>query len=650
MSINATVKYQFFFVLLIYFLQLSSTARAHLKLPKLIADGMVLQRDTEVKIWGWSDPNEKVAVRFIGKIYQTRGSDAGEWEIKISNLQAGGPHQMDIYANDTIIIQDVLVGDVWVCSGQSNMELNLQRARPLYENEIANCENSNIRYFEVPKRYNFKAPQKDLPGGKWISPNPESILSISAVSYFFGLELYKKYHIPIGLINSALGGSPIEAWISEDAIKSFPEHYKEAQRFKNGELINQIEADDTKRAARWYSTLNIEDKGYKSNPSWRNPEVDITDWSTITIPGYWSERDIGNLNGVIWFRKDMQLPPFMIGKRVKLLLGRIVDADSVFVNGQFIGTTGYQYPPRRYEIPPGILKDGRNTIVIRVISTIGNGGFVSDKPYELRAGDETIDLKGEWKYKIGAIMPPLEPQTFVRWKPIGLYNAMMAPLLNFPVKGVIWYQGESNADRPQEYTTLFPAMIHNWREKWQNPDLPFLFVQLPNFMEAKNEPSESNWALLREAQLHAISIPHTGIAVTIDIGEWNDIHPLNKKDVGYRLALAAQKVAYGEDIIYSGPIYQSMKIKGNEAVISFSNTGKGLMAKDNGELSNFSIAGPDKKFFWAKAKIEGDQIIVRNKKVKNPVAVRYAWADNPEGANLYNSAGLPASPFRTDNW
>jgi sialate O-acetylesterase len=297
-----------------------------------------------------------------------------------------------------------------------------------------------------------------------------------------------------------------------------------------------------------------------------------------------------------------------------------------------------------------ILKEGSNTIVIRVISNIGNGGFVKDKPYELISGSFKIDLMGEWNYKIGAIMPPLEPPTFIRWKPVGLYNAMVAPLLYFSIKGVAWYQGESNAVRPREYASLLSTLINDWREKWHKSDLPFLLVQLPNFMEAKNNPSESNWALLREAQLQALSLPYTGIAVTIDIGEWNDIHPLNKKDVGYRLSLVAQKVAYGESIIYSGPLYQSMKIIGNEVVITFSNNGNGLKAKGNGELTNFSIAGSDRNFYWAKAKIKGDQIIVWNKKVKNPVAVRYAWADNPEGANLYNSADLPASPFRTDNW
>jgi sialate O-acetylesterase len=286
-----------------------------------------------------------------------------------------------------------------------------------------------------------------------------------------------------------------------------------------------------------------------------------------------------------------------------------------------------------------------------VISNIGKGGFVPDKPYELIAGGKTIDLKGEWQYKLGAQMEPLAGQTFIRWKPLGLYNAMINPLLNFQIKGVIWYQGESNASRAVEYKALFPALIEDWRIHWKSGDLPFLFVQLPNFMEPKNQPGESDWALLREAQFKALSLPNTAMAVAIDIGEWNDIHPLNKKDVGKRLALAAQKVAYGNDkVVYSGPIYQSMKIDGSKVILTFKNMGSSLIAKGGGELKYFAISGADKHFVWAQAKIINDEVIVWSDQVVNPVAVRYAWADNPEGANLYNKEGLPASPFRTDDW
>jgi len=338
----------------------------------------------------------------------------------------------------------------------------------------------------------------------------------------------------------------------------------------------------------------------------------------------------------------------MTSMPAKLILGRIVDADSAFLNGVFVGTVSYQYPPRRYDLPPGLLKEGKNVLVVRVINSSGKGGFVPDKQYQISCAGSTIDLKGDWRYRMGARMAPLAGQTFIRWKPLGLYNAMISPLLDYSMKGVIWYQGESNANRSLEYSRLFPALINDWRKNWRQGEFPFLFVQLPNFMEAKPEPSESGWAMLRDAQLATLSVRKTGMAVTIDIGEWNDIHPLNKKDVGLRLALAAERIAYGEKgVVYSGPSYKSMKIVGNKALLTFTNVGGGLVARGE-TLKQFAIAGKDLRFVWANAVIQNGKVVVWSEQVEHPFAVRYAWADNPEGANLYNKEGLPASPFRTD--
>jgi len=621
-------------------------------LPKVISDGMVLQRDAEIKIWGWAAEGEKISIHFIDSTYNTTANDKGDWNIRLPKLKAGGPYEMNINASNSISISDIMIGDVWICSGQSNMELNMQRVSPLYGAEITNSENAYIRYFEVPDKYNFNSPQKDLPSGKWKKANPEDVLSFSAVSYFFGKELYDRYKVPVGLINSALGGSPAESWMSEEGLKEFPEHYNEAQRFKDSTLIQQIQNEDRTRINTWYSQLRQIDEGYK-NPEkpWYSPEYNSSDWSTMKIPGYWANESLGFVNGVVWFRKEINIPVSMVGKPVQLNLGRIIDADSAFVNGIFVGTTSYQYPPRRYHIPPEVLKEGKNIIVVRVINSWGKGGFAEDKPYELVVDNDTIGLKGEWQYKLGAKMEPLRGETFIRWKPLGLYNAMIAPLLDYKIKGVVWYQGESNAGRPVEYRNLFPALIKDWRKNWKQGDFPFLFVQLPNFMEAKPEPSESNWALLREAQLKTLSLPNTAMVVAIDIGEWNDIHPLNKKDVGKRLALAAQKVAYGDDeVVYSGPLYKSMTVEGNKTILTFTSIGSGLMAKGGEQLKNFAICGTDKKFVWANAKIKNNKVIVWSDKVENPMAVRYAWADNPEGANLYNKEGLPASPFRTDEY
>ena len=640
------------FILSIFLFFFTITGFGQVKLPKLVSDGMVLQRNTEVKIWGWTTPGKKVKVHFLNDFYSATSNEKGEWEVNLTNLKAGGPHTMQIISSDTITLNSILIGDVWVCSGQSQMDIDMNRVSPLYEEEIKNAGNENIRYFAVPTAYDFNSPQKDLPSGKWENISQENILRISAIAYFFANELWKTYKIPVGIIRSSLGGSPAEAWMSEDAIKEFPNHYQEAQKFKDSEYIRQIEATDRKKSAAWYSELNQKDKGYQNPKStWHQPYLDDSNWPEMEIPGYWADEDLGMVNGVVWFRKTIKLPAERAGKPARLNMGRIVDADSVFVNGTFVGSVGYQYPPRRYQIPENVLVEGENTIVVRVVSNSGRGGFTPDKPYELRVDDIEIDLKGKWRYRLGAEMEPAPGQTFVRWKPTGLFNGMISPLTNFSIKGVVWYQGESNTNRPDEYAKLFPAMIKNWREKWNQGNFPFLFVQLHNFMKSYNHPTESNWARTREAQMEALELPNTAMAVAIDLGEWNDIHPLNKKDVAKRLALAARKTAYNEnDLVASGPVFQSMKINGKKAELTFSNVGSGLAAKGGDKLNQFAVAGADKKFVWAKANIKGNKVIVWSPEVKNPVAVRYAWADNPEGANLYNKEGLPASPFRTDDW
>jgi sialate O-acetylesterase len=633
---------------LICSLLLPASLAAQIKLPQLIADGMVLQRDSPVKIWGWAAPDEMVSVTFMGENYQTVANREGEWELMLPKLEAGGPHRMMLQASNLLTIDNILIGDVWVCSGQSNMELPMRRVKPLYEEEIANAHNSFIRHFTVPQTYDFIESRTDLAQGQWLETTPESVLNFSAVAYFFAKELYEKYQVPIGLLNTSLGGSPAEAWMSEEALKEFPGHYAEAQHFKDTLLIREIEQKDQTRIGAWYQELSKKDKGYQGPQAWHDPSLNTADWATMELPGYWADTELGAVNGVVWFRKEVEIPANAAGEPAKLNLGRIVDADSVFVNGQFIGTTSYQYPPRWYNIPAGVLKEGENTIAIRVINESGKGGFVPDKPYELTVADQRIDLKGAWKHRLGTAMEPLASQTFIRWKPLGLYNAMISPLLNYRIKGVIWYQGESNAGRAIEYLELFPAMIKDWRKQWDQGDFPFLFVQLSNFMEAKDQPAESDWALLREAQRKTLALPNTGMAVAIDLGEWNDIHPLNKKGVGHRLALAAKKVAYGEDLVHSGPEYESMKVEGNKVILTFKNSGSGLQAKGDDKLKQFAIAGPDKKFVWANASIKGNTVEVWSEKVPKPVAVRYAWADNPEGANLYNKEGLPASPFATD--
>lgn len=639
-------------ILLLSIIVFPSSLFGQLKLPKLVSDGMILQRNDEARVWGWDHPGQAITVTFLDDTYTTYANDSGKWEIELLRYSAGGPYEMTINGSESITIRNILIGDVWVASGQSNMELWMGRVSPVYPKVIANSENSYIRQFLVPDEYDFDRQRTDLSNGSWQSANPETILSFSAVAYFFAKKLYDEYEVPIGIINASLGGSPAEAWISENTLQEkFSHYYKETVRFKNDALIDSIQQADQERTQAWYSESLKNDRGHQGENNWSKPDIDTSNWSTMEIPGYWADTDMGNINGVVWFRKEFEVPTNLSGRKADLNMGRIVDADSVFVNGTFMGSTGYQYPPRWYTIPEGVLKSGENVITVRVINQSGRGGFVLDKPYEITIRDQKIDLKGKWKYKLGTEMDPLQSQTFVRWKPAGLFNAIIAPLLDYSIKGVIWYQGESNTGRPVEYEELFSTMIEDWRNHWNEGDFPFLFVQLANFMESKPEPSESEWARLRESQLNTLSLPNTAMAVTIDIGEWNDIHPLNKKDVGERLALAAQKLAYGkEDIVYSGPVFDSMTVEGNRAILSFDHVGSGLKTNDGKAPQHFAIAGSDSTFVWADARIDGNKVVVWSDEVDNPIAVRYAWADNPEGANLYNEEGLPTSPFRTDNW
>lgn len=636
-----------FLILFAFFAFQTNNIIAQIKLPRLISNGVILQRNEDLKIWGWAAANESVQMKFNSKVYNTKADSEGNWMIMLPKQKAGGPYQMVFEASNTVTVSDILFGDVWVCSGQSNMELPMERVKEKYGEEIKNATNSKIRQFLVADKYNFKKEEKDLDSGSWISCSPKNVLEFSAVAYFFAKDIFAKEAVPIGLINSALGGSPVEAWMSDTALKSFPESYKEAQKFKSDALIDEISKSDQNRNDDWYAELNRIDKGMSGGkPIWNQNNTNQSDWKEMQIPGFWADELLGNVNGVVWFKKEINVPKSFAGQSAKLFFGRIVDQDFVYLNEEFVGTTGYQYPPRRYEVKTGILKEGKNTITVRVINSSGRGGFVTDKPYFLSVGNDTIDLKGNWKYKLGTEMPPLTGPTFIRWKPEGLYNAMIAPLLNFKIKGVIWYQGESNATNPSNYKDTFSAMINDWRNHWKQGNFPFIFVQLANFMEAKSEPIESNWATLRQAQYETLSVPNTGMAVISDIGEWNDIHPLNKQDVGKRLALQARKIAYGETkLVASGPSPKSFKFEENQVVIDFKDFGKGLIVKNGGELKSFAISNDGKNFVWAKAEIIRNQIKVWSPEIKNPTVVRYAWADNPADANLFSKEGLPATPF-----
>lgn len=636
---------------------------AQIKLPKIIRDSMVLQRNTQVKLWGWASPQEKITIDFLNKKYKTTADEKGNWKVLLPAMQAGGPYTMTIEGKNKITLHDILIGDVWFCSGQSNMVHQMKLHSVRYASEIAKADYPEIRQFWVPTRANLQTPLDSLSFGYWKSANPKNVRDFSAVAYFFAKKLYEKYHVPIGIVNASVGGTPIEAWMSEEALSDFPILLKTVENNKDTAYTHRIEKAN--RHPNW-EKIRHQDKGLNGPKPWYktayNPSSE--QWRQIGIPGYWEDQGIRDLNGVVWYRKEIEVPSSMTGKPAKVFLGRIVDADALYINGKQVGNTTYQYPQRRYAIPSHLLKPGKNLFVVRVSNYSGKGGFVPDKPYSLIAGKDTIDLKGYWQYKVGEVFPQQEDVSngvkfLAQNEPTALYNAMVAPIINYTIKGMVWYQGASSVNRAAQYGSLLQALIKDWRKKWQEGTLPFVYVQLPGYGDYNYYPSESRWALLREGQRSALSVANTAMAVTIDLGEWNDIHPDRKKPVGDRLARAAEKIAYGEDMVYAGPVYQSSKIEKNKIIISFSHTGSGLIFKDSSMSSpapgqvvgGFSIAGADKKFEWAKAKIIApNKIVVWNDDIKHPVAVRYAWADNPISPCLLNKEGLPASPFRTDAW
>lgn len=599
-------------------------AEAKVTLPGMITDKMVIQRDAPVKIWGWCDPGEKVSVRFRDVIYTAQGDGKGEWQVALQPQTPGGPFLMEI--ND-ITLRDVLVGDLWLMSGQSNQELDIKRVTGLFP-EVNVSDNNKIRHFKVPKATS-PYPQKDIPqGGVWRSGVASEVMDWTALAYFLAKEAYEQTDVPQGMLVSCLGGSSIETWIEPELLSRLqPE---------------QVALKDLLEAAA--------DKG---EGTYTLTDFDDSAWKSTTIPSMWTDAGIDH-KGTVWYRKTFQIPDSLAGRQASLDLGTLVDSDRAYVNGIFVGMTPYQYPPRHYSIPAGVLREGVNVLSVKLDSPWPGGGFIPDKDYRISCDGTVIDLKGEWKYTLGREAGALQKLNAAYSNQMearsGLYNTMLLPLANCNFKGVVWYQGESNAGRWNEYEKLLSAMIGNWRETLGDSNLPFIVVQLPNFMKAQTDPTDGGWARLREAQMKAAQkTPHTYYTVNYDLGEWNDIHPLNKKDVAKRVWKSAAENIYGKKTEGHAPQYESMQIKDGKAIITLSHTGKGLKARD-GRLRHFAIAGADRKFVWADAVAKGNKVIVSSDLVKEPVAVRYAWADNPEGANLVSSEGMPAAPFRTDDW
>ena len=639
-------------LLLIAALFFSATLSASVKLPSIVGDGMVLQRDQALKIWGWADAGESVVVSFRGETYQTTTASTGEWQVTTKPMTAGGPDSMVIRGTNEITLQDIFVGDVWVCSGQSNMTHNFERWQERYAVEIATANHPEIRQFHVPTKAVLTGPQADYPGLSWKPATPANVLDFTVVGYFFAHKLYERYGVPQGIINTCVGGTPIEAWTSEAGFRNFPATLATITQNQDTAYVDRVNAEA--RADREADGPRVEaDQGLLGELKWFDPAYTPRNWKRINIPGYWEDQGVRNLDGTVWYRREINVPATMTGVEGLVKLGRIRDTDELYLNGQKVGQTTYEYPQRRYTIPAGLLHPGKNLFVVRVTNHIGKGGFVPDKPYQLIAAGQSLDLKGDWLYRVGEAFAPSRAYQHVisaETETTEIYTGMIAPFTRYGVRGALWYQGESNASDPTAYRQLLPNLIADWRAQWQQEDLVFLIAQLPNYMDVDYLPAASDWALMREAQLEtALTTPHTGLGINIDLGEWNDIHPGNKKPVGERLALQAMSIAFGDKaLVASGPIFHEQTIQDGKIILHFDHAGGGLVSTNGESLAHFAIAGADKRFVWAHTEIQGDTVVVWHESITSPRYVRYAWADNPDFANLGNQEGLPASPFRTD--
>ncbi|GLB53724.1 9-O-acetylesterase [Neptunitalea chrysea] len=622
---------------------------------------MVLQKDSEVPFFGEADPgvNLTITTSWDFKNYKTKVSKEGTFEVTLHTPDYGGPYEIAIQQHDEVTtLKNILIGEVWLCSGQSNMEMPLEGWGKVqnYEEEIANANYPEIRLLQVAQ-VNAVSPVDtlSLANEGWQECSPKTIPEFSSTAYFFAREIYKTKQIPIGVIHSSWGGTVIEAWTSAGALHTIQDFDRDITALNATEAEIQVyNQENATKLENWHQQIAAVDEGYENdNPVWSQKMHN--DWKSIALPGYFDLDDTSELfkfDGVVWFQKEINLTREEASAQT-LLHFYADDIDKVWINGEFIGETdGYQIE-RKYQIPTGVLKPGVNLITIKVFDGVGGGGVYGDsEDFYLQCNDTKKLLGGNWKYKIGVSLDKVPPYPYIPMfqnRPTVLFNAMIHPILKFPFKGVIWYQGESNAQRAAQYKKLFPLLIKDWRKQFNNPKMPFYFVQLANYRSVKEQPAPSAWAELRDAQFITLKkVSNTGMAVAIDIGDAIDIHPKNKQEVGRRLALIALANVYGEDIAYAGPMINGYKKLGKNIVVSFEYS-EGLIVKDGEELKGFQIAGPDKKFYWADAIIKGGKVVVSSSKVPNPVSVRYGWADNPE-VNLYNGAGLPASPFKTDSW
>lgn len=633
--------------------------QAKVVLPSVFTDNMVLQQKTDITFYGDATKNKQLTVKtgWNGKEYHTEADGQGKWSLKIPTPAAGGPYEITFSDGKKLQLKNVMIGEVWFCSGQSNMEMPVAGWGKVmnYEQEIAEAAYPAIRLFQVKKNTSL-APLKEVEStlGGWQECSSATVPEFSALAYFYARALWKELNVPIGVIDCTWGGTPAEAWMNHETLRQVMGFREEMDKLERlGFDPNRMEQAYSEERAHWQSLFTEKDKGMENGKlCWTAPSLSEEDWQTISLPGYWEGKGLKDFDGIIWFRRSLEIPAEWAGKPLTLRLGMIDDEDITYFNGVEIARGAGYMIPRTYTIPAKLVKAGKAVLAVRV-SDFGGEGGIHGKAEELyvEADGKRISLAGDWKYRIGlslkgfppAPVSPIQSSSY----PTVLFNAMVKPWTAFPIKGVIWYQGEANVGRSEQYGDLFPALITDWRRQWRS-NFPFYFVQLANFMESKKIQPNSEWAALREAQTKALKLDQVGMAVTIDIGLADDIHPKNKQEVGRRLALLALAGSYGKNVSSSAPVFQNYIIKGDKMELDFGQKQDGFKIKDT-TLKGFTIAGPDRVFYSAEAMVQNGKIIVSSPKVSVPLAARYGWADNPD-CNLYGENGLPVAPFRTDCW
>ncbi|MCE0497799.1 MAG: sialate O-acetylesterase [Methylacidiphilales bacterium] len=670
----------------VFGLGLPGLLSADVTLPAIFSTHMVLQKSTNAPVWGKALPGEQVTVQLDQANAEAVADGDGKWKVDLNLLSEGtGPFQLIVQGNNKLTVDDVLIGEVWLCGGQSNMGLEVSKTMGA-DGEVASSANPQLRLFQV-----VLSPSGDSQG-QWLVAGPDTTANFTAVGYYFGKALQKTLHVPVGLISASYGGSAIETWLSPQGLEQAPEIKAAAAPLIADTLSYPQRLNDFYALCQpWLTKYDRVDTPSLDSTIFTDPQASTTDWETVTLPGSVSPTGFSG-EGAIWIRRTVTIPPKLAGNYLPLHLGTIHDFDTVYWNGVKVGETSPETTTsindeasptndRRYNVPGNLVKEGPATIAIRIFSPAGHAGIDGKN---LNAGFGDIDLRGEWLAKVEfQFTSSLDSQALAEYPhqpptPVGprfivgaLYNGIIHPIVPYAIRGVIWYQGEANVGRAFQYRTTFPLLIRDWRQQWNEGDFPFYFCQLANLGSKDKTPRESSWAEMRESQTATLSVPATGEAVLFDIGEQDDVHFRDKKDVGDRLSFLALANTYAQKVPFSGPVYDSMQVVGPQIRVYFKFTDGGLVAKPlpatyqpksslpqtvplvlnspQSELQGFSICGADRHWVWADAKIVGDDVLVWSDQIAVPVAVRYGWADNPT-VNLYNGAGFPAAPFRTDDF